>query len=46
MNKPGRDGVLGTADDEVVTLNDFTRQIAITPLNLDGTATVNPNLRR
>ena len=46
MKKPGLDGILGTADDETVTLNDFTRQIAITPLNLDGTATVNPNLRQ
>lgn len=46
MNKPGRDGVLGTADDEIVRLTDFTRQIAITPLNIDGTATVNPNLRQ
>jgi prepilin-type N-terminal cleavage/methylation domain-containing protein len=46
MNKPGADGVLGTADDEVVVLNDFTRRITITPLNLDGTATVNVNLRQ
>ena len=46
MNKPGRDGILGNADDEIVVLNDFTRQIAITPLNLDGTATLNPNLRQ
>ena len=46
MNKPGADGILGTADDEIVTLNDFTRQIAIAPLNIDGTATLNPNLRQ
>jgi prepilin-type N-terminal cleavage/methylation domain-containing protein len=46
MVKPGRDGILSTADDEVVTLDDFTRQVAITPLNLDGTTTVNANLRQ
>ena len=29
-----------------MTLNDFTREIEITPLNYDGTTTVNPNLRQ
>lgn len=46
LTKPGADGILGNADDEVVTLNDYTRQIEITPLNFDGTTTVNPNLRQ
>jgi prepilin-type N-terminal cleavage/methylation domain-containing protein len=45
MVKPGADGILSTSDDEVVVLNDFTRQIAISPLTLDGTTTENPNLR-
>ena len=39
-------GILSTADDQVVTLNDFTREVQITPLNYDGTASVNPNLRQ
>jgi len=46
MTKPGADGILGTADDEVVTLNDFTREVLISPLNMDGTATLNINLRQ
>jgi prepilin-type N-terminal cleavage/methylation domain-containing protein len=46
MTKPGADGILATADDEVVTLNDFTREVAISPLNLDGTTTLNQNLRQ
>jgi prepilin-type N-terminal cleavage/methylation domain-containing protein len=46
MNKPGADGILGNSDDEVVTLNDFTRQIDITPLNIDGTGTINRDLRQ
>jgi prepilin-type N-terminal cleavage/methylation domain-containing protein len=46
MTKPGADGILATADDEVVTLNDFTREVLISPLNLDGTATLNQNLRQ
>lgn len=46
MRKPGSDGLLNTSDDEIVTLNNFTREIVITPLNFDGTGTVNPNLRQ
>jgi hypothetical protein len=48
LRKPGPDGLLNTADDEVVQLSQslYTREIAIAPLNLDGTATVNPNLRQ
>lgn len=45
LRKPGYDGVLGSADDELVPLNDFTRNIAITPLPLDGGGGTNPNLR-
>ena len=44
--KPGNDGILSTADDQIVTLYDFTRQVEITPLNYDGTTTLNPNLRQ
>lgn len=46
MRKPGGDGVLGTSDDEIVTLNNFTREIVISPLNFDGLSVVNPNLRQ
>jgi prepilin-type N-terminal cleavage/methylation domain-containing protein len=46
MAKPGKDGILGTGDDEVIPLVDFKRQILITPLNYDGTTSVNPNLRQ
>jgi len=46
MRKPGPDGILNTSDDEIVTLRDFTREIIISPLNFDGTNTVNPNLRQ
>jgi prepilin-type N-terminal cleavage/methylation domain-containing protein len=45
MRKPGADGLLSTSDDEIVTLNNFTREIIIAPLNYDGTGLVNPNLR-
>ena len=42
---PGPDGILGTADDVAMSLNNFTRQITISPvLNSDGS--VNPNLRQ
>ncbi len=46
MRKPGADGILNTMDDEVVTLNDFTREIAITTLTYDASAVINPNLRQ
>jgi prepilin-type N-terminal cleavage/methylation domain-containing protein len=46
MARPGADGILSTPDDEIVTLNDFTREVAIAPVNFDGAATVNPNLRQ
>jgi prepilin-type N-terminal cleavage/methylation domain-containing protein len=42
---PGHDGILGTADDIVVPLSNFSRQITITPvLNSDGST--NPNIRQ
>lgn len=46
MRKPGADGLLNTSDDEIVTLNDFTREIVISTLNFDNTSVVNPNLRQ
>jgi hypothetical protein len=48
MRKPGYDGILNNADDEIVTLGFdlFKRTITIAPMNLDGTATLNPNLRQ
>jgi prepilin-type N-terminal cleavage/methylation domain-containing protein len=42
---PGPDGILGTPDDVAMSLNNFTRQITISPvLNPDGS--INPNLRQ
>jgi prepilin-type N-terminal cleavage/methylation domain-containing protein len=42
---PGPDGILGTADDTPMSLGNFTRTIAITPvLQADGSP--NPNLRQ
>lgn len=46
ITSPGPDGVLGTGDDIVTSLDNYTREIEITRLNYDGTATVNPNLRQ
>jgi len=48
MRKPGADGILNNADDEIVTLDyeAFRREIAIAPMNLDGTTTLNQNLRQ
>jgi hypothetical protein len=46
MRKPGADGILGNSDDEIVTLTEFTREVVISPVNFDGTNTVNPNLRQ
>ncbi len=42
---PGPDGILGTADDVRQTLNNFQRQITISPVFLTGTTTINNNLR-
>ncbi len=38
--------MLGTADDVLTPLSNFTREIQITDLLRDGTAVVNPNLRQ
>jgi type II secretory pathway pseudopilin PulG len=46
VRSPGVDGILGNTDDRVLTLTDYTRNILIEPLTYDGTATVNPNLRK
>ncbi len=46
LRKPGTDGLLGTADDEVMPLADYTREVRITPVNIDGTAVVNDSLRQ
>jgi prepilin-type N-terminal cleavage/methylation domain-containing protein len=32
LNEPGADGIVGTADDVIVSLNNYTRTVAITPL--------------
>ncbi|HZQ92928.1 MAG TPA: prepilin-type N-terminal cleavage/methylation domain-containing protein [Terriglobales bacterium] len=42
---PGNDGLMGTADDVVLPLSNYRRQIAISPVYLaDGS--VNPNMRK
>ncbi len=46
VRNAGPDGILNNGDDIITTLNDYTRQVTITPLNYDGTATVNPTLRQ
>lgn len=47
IKAPGNDGLVNTADDGTTQIlaYEFTREIDINPLNFDGTATVNPNLR-
>src|SRR5450755_2574717 len=42
---PGPDGILGTADDEILPLSNFQRQIQITPL-IDSTGNVSPDIRQ
>lgn len=46
VRKPGPDGILGNTDDEILTLNNFTREVIIAPLNYPNTATLNPTLRQ
>jgi len=43
LTDPGPDGILGTADDVVRSLDNFTRTVAITPLN-DGNGNPIPTL--
>lgn len=47
IKNPGNDGLVNTADDGAgqISAGEFTREIDISPLNYDGTTTVNPNLR-
>jgi prepilin-type N-terminal cleavage/methylation domain-containing protein len=45
LRAPGPDGELGNDDDQLTPLTEFTREIVITNLTLDGTTTVNQNLR-
>jgi hypothetical protein len=45
MTFPGPDGILGTADDMIVPLNNFKRQILITPL-LQSNSVANPSIRQ
>ncbi len=47
IRHPGNDGLVNTSDDGAIEVPqaEFTREIDINPLNLDGTGTVNPNLR-
>jgi type II secretory pathway pseudopilin PulG len=42
---PGPDGILGTADDEIIPLNNYQRQITIQPL-IDSTGNVSPDIRQ
>jgi type II secretory pathway pseudopilin PulG len=47
MRAPGPDKLMGTSDDVLVPLTDYTREIQITDLMLDADPTkVNPNLRQ
>ena len=47
LRSAGADNILGTSDDVLVALNDYTREIQITNLYLDAEPTiVNPNLRQ
>ena len=43
LSEPGPDGIVGTADDVIISLENFTRTIAITPL-LDGNGNPIPTL--
>ena len=43
LSEPGKDGIVGTSDDQIVSLANFTRQIAITPMT-DVTGAVIPTL--
>ena len=42
---PGPDGIVGTADDVIIPLINFQRQIQITPL-IDSTGNVSPDIRQ
>jgi hypothetical protein len=42
---PGKDGILGTADDVIIPLSNFRRQILIQPL-ADSTGNISPDIRQ
>ena len=42
---PGKDGIIGTADDVILPLNNFQRQILIQPL-FDANGNVSPDIRQ
>jgi hypothetical protein len=42
---PGKDGILGTADDVIVPLSNFQRQILIQPL-IDAAGNISPDIRQ
>jgi len=42
---PGTDGILGTADDVIIPLNNLQRQILIEPL-IDATGNTSPDIRK
>jgi type II secretory pathway pseudopilin PulG len=44
LSEPGPDGIVGTADDVVLSLSNYTRTIAITQLTTGSPATVIPTL--
>jgi prepilin-type N-terminal cleavage/methylation domain-containing protein len=46
IRNPGPDGILNNTDDQITTLNNFTREIIISSLNNDGGGGVNKNLRQ
>jgi hypothetical protein len=48
VKAPGHDGLVNTADDgaDEIPVSEFTREITITPLMIDGTSIINPNLRQ
>ncbi len=47
IKAPGNDGLVNTSDDGAteIPVGEMTREIDISPLNVDGTATVDLNLR-
>jgi hypothetical protein len=42
---PGKDGLMNTADDEVIPLSNLQRQILIQPL-IDSTGNISPDIRQ
>ena len=44
MVYPGPDGILGTADDQIITLNNYKRQITFSPVTISGATS--PDIRQ